>query len=540
MAAVDNLPVELFHAIIPLVSRQDLASWMRVSKSWNRQIAPLLYQDIQIDWITPRRHCMRQWREHPLVCPCEDVEICHSSHHPIEGGKNEQPSCLEDRPTSATETPSLYLFFRTAIASSHLSSHVRSLRLCGAVRPTVWTTPEQTELTNLDVKLARRLIQQGPRLWEESWIVALNRGSPDVFVAVLLLCLLNLELLQLSHGFQLPSNFIGVLLRNSLLIPALRPNLSRLSSADIGMNRDVTLTPGRSPFYHAGDLDQQLSFFYLPSIRSLSLIMPDLYDRRHFSWPVEPPCALGLESLELPFSSLPADKLAYVLDACPKLKILKYDFRGDMPVQKRWGEGTMNLKTLAKTLRRINTTLENFHLHVTIMERDQDPETGELTINHCISFRSFSRLRLLHVPIVALIGPFAHGSKPIATIGQALPKSLEHLCLNDDEVWLPDVSFAQLVPDRNKNPVLVQILRDFLAECEHITPNLKTLTLLMYDIPDAEEPRDREVLEDSLLPLCLAKGLRLTVIISPLRLSWRKGNIQDWRGPFFHLPHFQT
>lgn len=202
-------------------------------------------------------------------------------------------------------------------------------------------------------------MESGPRLWVDSWLRELDNGTPDAFAGVLLLCLANLEILQIGIGFQQPASCIGVLLRNSILFESLSPRLlpacNKLRVVEMGLNEEIMAQPSKPPIAKASEYDQHLPLFYLPSIRRLSIVMPDLSASHKFTWPAEAPNASSLATLELPFTHFPEDDLGHLLEACPNLKTMKYDFwaLGTFKDHTRQHEGTIDLAKLERSLSKV-------------------------------------------------------------------------------------------------------------------------------------------------------------------------------------------
>jgi len=466
-------------------------------------------------------------------CPCEPTGLCNPKNH--QGWKPLIDTIPYKNSYPCIDAPSLYLFFRTVLASSELADLVTSLSVYGHIHcESVWASPEQTELSIQEEKLVRKLLRDGPRLWEDRWIHEFDKGTPDVYAAALILCLPNLEQLRFDINCESPSFLVETLLRNSIFVPSTTPGLSKLRTVEFGIPVSGRLGEGNSAGPRYARLDALLSFFYLPSIRRLTLVMPDQSDDHSFSWPAEPPIASGLETLELSMTHFPPSKLRHLLEVCTNLKSLKYDFcvSCSKPLI-----GFLDLQQLERSLKRVKDTLEAFHLRITVVEIPGDSFRD--THSGLISFREFPKLRILHVPLVALTGQKAGGNTK--SIVRALPKCLEHLQLNDDEyIHRNTLCIGHLWEDTFDDAEVVQVISDYVATCRHATPNLKTLTLLLHEDQSHDRRgrniRDVNAMEEALAPLCDAEGIKLTILKDSVRPGrWEVGELEHYEPFWFTL-----
>lgn len=578
MAGLESLAQETVEAILVLLPLHDIASLARTSKALRICVTPTIYRNIHLDWRKPIGYCVEQGYDHLDSCPCEEAQHCDYWSHPRWCDKmwtrSLRSPCLVTRDCSKTSLPSLYLLFRTIIATRNLASHVRSLHLGGNVPRSVWTTSEQTQLTCQEQSRVRLLLESGPRLWVDSWLRELDKGTPDAFAGVLLLCLPNLEVLQIGLGFQQPASCIGVLLRISILFgslsPKLLPDCNNLKGVEMGLNEEIVARPGKPPMCRASEYDQHLPLFYLPSIRRLSIVMPDLSASHKFTWPAETPTALSLETLELPFTHFPEDDLTHLLEASPNLKTLKYDFWAlGFEHYCEQHDGTIDLAKLERSLTKVSNTLQVFHLQFAF--REWPPTWGNPYVRNRISFSTFSAIRALHVPLVALLGPPTQGypHTPVGSIqrlqrlSQALPGTLEHLCLNDDDDDPWDANWDESYESgvkRYDDDQMIQILAEYLGEYHLFTPRLRTIRLLTYhwlrlgaderrrseDLPpdfyDVDNVhrlvpviRDKEALEDALLPLCNAANINFSVTLVRYRGHKWRNRTHPWRPAYFDV-----
>lgn len=308
---------------------------------------------------------------------------------------------------------------------------------------------------------------------------------------------------------------------------------------------------GRFPFAWTTDFSQ-LMLFSLPAIRHLSLNIPSPAVDTTLGWPqgVKSSLVKDLESLELVYTYLDEAGLAFLLEACPKLRTLKYDLWTAPPSRDPLGlrpwsppdvssKDLVDLSILERALSLVRNTLEIFHLHILPPFDDFNQYLSRM------SFSDFPCLTTLHVPFQLLLG----GNRQ-EELANALPQSLVHLWLNDDAVplWLnhdqffnetehdehdyysdpdyvtefPDgVRYLQVRP-LHTDAEVVRAIANYLADFQKSTPFLKTLNLLLYEHLNywCWDQRDDKTIADLLKPCGQNAGIDVSVIVLPERTHY--------------------
>lgn len=529
------VPPEVFHRILAHLPREQLPDLSLVSKAWNFIVTPILYKRIHLNWKRTRHVCVRSHlNEHPSSCPCESNRHCTPGYH-----KQEYPRlprlrpCLEIVHSLVEDYPSLYLLVRTVVSKPMLASCVQQLCLAGPVPRSVWTEPQQTQLTNDDRSQIRHLLRTGPpiRYSEKTWVRELDNGSPSAFAALLLMCLSNLRTVEISADFKDTLSFIGCLATFEQRFPSLH-------TASIGTSRNqVFMGPGRAPLVRTTCFDS-LFPFYVSSIRRLSLNIPKSRGDCDFEWPIKEmvPLVVNLESLELPFTFLDEHDLAHVLEACPNLRVLKYDLWTTCCSDWQPKSGVLvDLSALERALSPVKATLETFHLHIGkhMWSSGSWYEHHDHMLGH-MSFKDFPRLTTLHAPLRAMVSD----KKSATELLSAVPRSLQTLWINGDGFNFP-YEHEPGSPSPYLDIQVIKVMSDFLVRWQDFAPSLKSIKILAYQVPYfCGEQWDPEGIANAVEPLGREQGLKVSVIMLPYRQSFPSqviGCLMGQGPPYFDL-----
>lgn len=506
-----HLPEEGYYQVLSYLSKEDLVRCARVCKIWYSHATPFIYQNIDFVWYHPRSICVHNHRR----CICARLGSCRPEHH---GEPSYQPSCIETFSSALREYPPLYLFFRTVISSPYLASHVRTLRLDGTVPSSIWTDPQQTELSIEDRCCVRRLLGSVPRLrhTEEYWMTELDNGSPEAFAATLLLALNDLRKIDIGFDFGQPLELIGS--------PTILSCFVHLTTISTGTFRDLIhpFNSTNGPGLPNTANNSRIALFSLPSLRHLSINMPKLPPASAFPWSMEEqaPTISNLKTLELAFTDLGGEPLTRLLRCCPQLYDLRYDFwtttqesREDCITDR------INLQTLQTTLSTVKKMLRTLHLHIShsawrTRQAAQPPLPKPMSP---LCFADFGVLTTLHVSVFALTCQ-ENGRK----IGPALPASLVDLWLNDDMMAWPEWH-DDPEPDYDGyyDNIFVDVIAEYLYEWRVFTPKLKSLKVLVTQM---SKPllmrRVTETLRNKLTSQGREAGVEVEVFMLPPRNDW--------------------
>ena len=284
-----------------------------------------------------------------------------------------------------------------------------------------WFSDSQFEIVS---NLAKNAATPGDEsLWKN------NAGDANHGIHQTLLIFQLPNLTELSVGYDIRSNFesVGKMLLYSLCFERAIDGLSKfqhLKRVDLCVNmnqRDCC-----TPLYEEKHRSPHLwSFFYLPSIEHLRMVMP--YHIESFRWPVTQPCTKSLTSLSLKRSSASETLLARILAVTPNLKCLEYGFL----CEERNYQGPTSLcaEGLGEALAHVKATLEQLTISVHC-EWWYDNQSEDVLIRYgikgCLSLHDFENLVMLEVPMALLLG---HKPTPQTSLTGRIPPRIRQLCL---------------------------------------------------------------------------------------------------------------
>ncbi|MCJ1347572.1 hypothetical protein MMC31_005797 [Peltigera leucophlebia] len=405
-------------------------------------------------------------------------------------------------PKPSSGNPSIHRLLRKLLESPHLCASIEHLSFSG--------DPGTIERINeREIKAVEDLVNGAQFPLAPLWIDALNLGNINVFVALVLSQLPNLQTLHLDQDFFASSQFLGLLFQHALspIQSSSRPvsifsclhNISLFTPEPVaGIRRSSTRA--------SIDTDQVLSLFYLPTIQSIeAVVLP----RKRMSLPKSnPPCASNLQSLKLPRCELDLDGLKMFLSVAPNLETLCYDRRCDLdPREPDKGPSRVyDLSKLGRALIHIRETLKHLSLPIsyytsTAMEPDWPNETC-CVVSSPFSFQQFQKLEYLEIPFVVLFG-YHQTSMTSYNPHKLLPCSLRHLFLRDD--------LANCVDHEWEAPACLARLKELILDCvgpDKTLPALKSMTLRVMN--GLHEDWD-ESHQDELRSMCTSAGLSCSI-----------------------------
>ncbi len=455
MATFANLPVEMVQSTLFHTRRKDLLTLLYVCKSLRRLTLPLLYQEIR--WTSD---------------------------------------------TSSGRNPPILLLLRSILERPKLASYVEHIEFQGSKPPSVWTNEDHPDLTADELKLAIDVICTSQLPSEKLWIQELENGNADAFVALLLLQLSNLQSFARGFDFQRDSKFVGTMLKHTLFSS---PPAAVLSSfrvlQRIEYSADMDITVHDVPSFTV-DFDQIVPLFYLPSIQSINMVMPD---PDVFTWPSARPCTSTLTMLVLRFSHVKEEALEQLLSVTPSLRTLRYDFDCDVEPPNDKSCHFDGAK-LSCALEHVKATIEDLAISVhfysiVAIEVENGSEYWGIRGN-LDSLRHFQILQSLEVPLIVLLG-WSSSSK--VRLADVLPQQIRQLCIKDDMADFCNYEWTVRAGlDR---------IHDYLEDWRSHAPNLEcvTLTLRASGVRWGEKPQ-RE-----LRTMCERAGVACDIIKQPLR-----------------------
>ncbi|KAG8533031.1 uncharacterized protein KY384_001814 [Bacidia gigantensis] len=275
-----------------------------------------------------------------------------------------------------------------------------------------------------------------------NWLEWVRLCKADLCVALFLSQLHNLEYYSMTttensrYWVSVLSLFRRVLCNETPCMSMAR--FEKLKSVDIDNNMQSTPTNrlvGRDKY---SEFSTKYAL-YLPSLTSLrgTLSKPFGHSRQRFCWPVETapavPLASMLTNLSLRGTNITFSHLEAFLRVTPSLTRFDYEivrYVDDLNVERFY------CKSLIKALKLVAGSLQSLRLSTRFeMGRTEGRDfkalygRKDLDIRGNTSFRGFSRLDKLEIPIILLLGSSSHECSKII---DQLPQSLQRLSLNDN------------------------------------------------------------------------------------------------------------
>ena len=195
-----------------------------------------------------------------------------------------------------SSNPPIHQLLLTLLANPELAALVKHLSFSAPyhVRNRGATPPIQ--LNEREMKTVQDMILEAQLPMEPAWTQALELGSINVFVALVLSQLHNLQTLHLDVDFFTETKFLGLLFKHALLSDSAFPALYHVRFALVkrfegqGMKARVSM-----------DRDQVKALFYLQAIEIIEAVV---FQQQTFSWLTpNPPIASNLKILKFPFAS---------------------------------------------------------------------------------------------------------------------------------------------------------------------------------------------------------------------------------------------
>ncbi|MCJ1349545.1 hypothetical protein MMC31_007786 [Peltigera leucophlebia] len=353
------------------------------------------------------------------------------------------------------------------------------------------------QLKKRDMKAVQDMILETQLSMAPVWINALELGTINVFVALILSQLVNLQTLHLDADFFMDTKFLGLLFKHALLS---NEGSARRVSTFSALSH-VRFVPLHIMSEQVSiDREQVKGLFYLPNIEIIEAVV---FQQRTFNWPTPiPPVASTLKILKLPLCRLDENALRRILSVTPNLEVLAYE--RDCDIDPPWGLGNdsaayYDLDKLDLALAKVRATLRRLSLSVCFfamsgLDFDEPDETFGIR-NNPWPYQKYEKLEYLEISFVILFG-YNQTCTPIQRMINLLPPSIRHLQLRDDMADYMNYEW-------NAGPSLER-LRELIAGRDRLLPNLESITLrLRYSSASQWDESEQGELKS----LCAGSGL---------------------------------
>lgn len=323
--------------------------------------------------------------------------------------------------------PPIHRFLLQLLANPDLAASVKHLSFSGrfAIRT---QAPAPIKLNKRDIKASQYIILEIELPMAPLWMEALELGTINIFVALILSQLVNLQILHLDVDFFMGTKFLGLLFRHALL--SNHGSARRVSTFPALTH--VRFPPSNSMSELVSmDRKQVKVLFYLPNIEILDVVV---FQQRKFNWltPI-PPILSTLKILKRPFCRLDKKGLRRILSVTPNLEVLTYNRHCDIDPLGELGKDTAayyNLDKLDLVLAKVRPTLRRLSLSVnffsyTALDLDE-PDHWFGINNNSWQYQKYEKLEYLEILFVNLFG-YSQTCTPISRIKNLLPPSIRHL-----------------------------------------------------------------------------------------------------------------
>ncbi len=246
----------------------------------------------------------------------------------------------------------------TILRRPELAARVRNLSLKGG-HPNLWGggglhVPKLVARES-DLLEAISFVERTGLSYPGTWSEELRGGSRDAYLAVLISQLPRLQRLHLDDGFFVENDLKALVLRSILCdshsdssingIPTTLNQLHTVTLKGENYRRDRSIR----------NTANALPFFYLPSLRKMSLFIEDPLVPI-LPWPTaEPPSASSLTSLKV--VSMRESHLGQLLAALPQLRSLSWQWVFEPDFEDQFNSPIINLDQLMSALAYVRETL---------------------------------------------------------------------------------------------------------------------------------------------------------------------------------------
>lgn len=408
MAGLSHLPQELFCLILTFLPRKALLALCFTSKYCRALVEPGLYRDIR-------------WDE---------------NNHP-----------RRDR------NPPFHLLFRSLLNRPELASYIHEFEIC-CRKPCrafesydhIWRKKSDTpEFTSSDMEQTTSLIDSLHFCTKDKWISSLERGEPDLFIALIIWQSTNLRSITLDNDYMGGTPFVGDVLEKA----AAANSLSFLKSIEYSNDLEPPNVDAEARQEQV-DFRQIIPLLSVPSVTSLSMSLPS----RDVSWLNSRIPTSALTSLHLDYCQLSEQNLGRLLLATPCLRWLEYNAWINVdhvpaPPKRPWEH--FDCAEFGRSLAHVQENLEDLDVSINFFFKrsglNDDSSKFRGIAGKLEILRDFRKLQRLSIPTTFLSGwtPEVENFDKLeglpARLADILPiNSLVYLDLSDETYSLFDSS----------------------------------------------------------------------------------------------------
>lgn len=341
-----------------------------------------------------------------------------------------------------------------------------------------------------DTKEPERVFLRGLGLRHEKvWLEALDGNIVGFYAAIIVMLSPNLIRLnlRLQDGFE----FVSQVLDPTFSLSHARPQtLSSLRSLDYGYPLPLSDDDCHYEAYAVGDITP---LFYLPALTTLSLtgMGGGKNKLKGFKWPSGKAPRSRLAHLDITGAEFDMTLLEELLAACPHLVSI------DCNLEDTNNPELIFYQRIVKALTRVKSTVTRIAIRLCT---NHDYPRREVDIERIGSFRQFSRLERLEIPLVAYMGS---NPREADALERVLPPMLKYLRLTHGN-WIVGCEKVLLYW-----PTMCCQLMTLLRQKHESVPRLETLNLHLT--PRPRDKLDVRKLHDELHGAGEEVGVRVSV-----------------------------
>lgn len=341
-----------------------------------------------------------------------------------------------------------------------------------------WRYQEQSNTCPDDFREMGLVAQNLPVPFNEELCAALQKGSINAFVALMLALVTNVVHVDLRDVFAQEPDQVTNLLRH-IAAQSAAPTLPLQKVTHL-----VYVMGCRFFSEWVTNADQVAPWFYLPSLEDVTMELDSAYD---FQWPQEgftPPFLENLTSLSL--SRAKGRCIGQILQHTKRLEHFTWTWMYHGAEEVEPDDEYLDLYEIGEALFHVRDTLKSLTLQG---EYNVESELTPHSIGSLRHLAAFSRLTTIQAPPAFFFGFGMSSPDPIWTW---LPESIEHIVFTDD--------FESKAPIEDVAPYILDDLDVWWTDGMHLTPNLSKLTLIwdyFYESWHDENLNRLEILRES-------------------------------------------
>lgn len=297
---------------------------------------------------------------------------------------------------------------RSILRRPQLATYIRRVMLVGAsfYMPHYQGKAPKIPVSEPELEEPLAFVAKTRVSYRKTWSEALQNGTMDAFVAVLLSQPLRLTHLFIGSDFFKESQFLGLVLRSTIceaLDCGLRLDFGHLESVSLELYSDY-LRPRN--IRNTADI---FPLFYLPSVKQISASIDNPIA---FSWPsTHQPSASSLRSLKL--TTIREAYLGQLLMVADQLQSLHWQWFYSPDYLDQVHTPVIDLAQITTGISHVRNTLAELVISA-VSYSGGDPDLPPLTIHGSLrAIAGFDKLRRFTAPLIFLMGFSPDGTERI-------------------------------------------------------------------------------------------------------------------------------